>query len=527
MSEFTYKLISKKWVSVSLVLILLFLISFFHIRLRDYAFDDAYIHFRVARNFVETGYPYYNANDILKVSTNTAWMLLLTLIYSSLQLFHLQESLPLFVSILNTLCTFFCLLIYLKLVEKIVEKNVSFTQKSIFFISFTGLLLPSSIGLMETPISLLVFGLGLILITSQKPIGGLFIGISIYFRIEMVIPALIAFLFLLLKKQLNWKPILWGLMGVLPFLVFDLYYFGTIIPQSIIAKPVVYDLKRSQTLSTILFTSIPPTNLFDSTALNAIIFVVLIILVFYTLIKRKCINLECTLFFWGWGVSIITFYLVGKAFVFEWYQALYTIPLFLSCFILYEKTKIKVIKIHLIVFSIILSTGLFSTLLASLGHYQRYSYFVGGSRVKTYLNVGKILYAEYPDSDLLTSEIGGLGYSFQGEIIDAAGLATDQALVFHPMLVPQERSSEGIGGIPPAFVHQVKPDLIVSYEHFIEALLKDNILDEYSEILVPAFLPEDERFSEGRTIWGSKYLRIYVRKGLPISTELLDYLRDE
>jgi len=516
----------KKWVTISILLTILLIITFFHLRLREFAFDDAYIHFRVARNFVETGYPYYNANDILKVSTNTAWMLLLTLLYSSLQLFHLQESLPLFVSILNSLCTFFCLLIYLKLVEKIVEKNVSFTQKSILFISFFGLLLPSSIGLMETPISLLVFGLGLLLLMSQKPIGGLFIGISIYFRIEMLIPALFVFLFLLLKKQLNWKPIVWGLIGVLPFLVFDLYCFGTIIPQSVIAKPVVYDLKRSQTLSTILFTSIPPTNLFDSTALNAVIFVVLIILVFYTLIKQKNTYLDWTLFFWGWGISIIFFYLVGKAFVFEWYQALYTIPMFLSCFTLYEKTKIKVIKIHLIVFTVILSIGLFSTLLASLGQYQRYSYFVGGSRVKTYLNVGKILYSEYPDSELLTSEIGGLGYSFKGKIIDAAGLATNQALDFHPMLIPQERSSEGIGAIPPAFVRQIKPDLIVSYEHFIEALLKDKIVDEYSEIIVPAFLPEDERFSVGKTIWGSKYLRIYIRKDLPISAKLLDYFQD-
>lgn len=375
---------------------------------------------------------------------------------------------------------------------------------------------------METPFSLLVFGLGLLLLFNQKNIGALLIGVSIYLRLELLIPVSFVFVLLLIKKQLSWRHIFWALIGVLPFILFDLIYFGTVIPQSIIAKPVVYNLKRSQTLLFILFASIPPVNFFESTIINAIVFISLIVLIFSVIFQLKKRDLDWPLFFFGWSISTIIFYLVTKAYVFPWYHALYTIPLVLSGFVLVKKTQVVVIRIHLVVVSLVLGLGLISTLVASLGKVQYYSNFVDGSRVKTYLNLGGVLYSNYPYSDLLTSEIGGLGYSFPGKIIDAAGLATDQAIDFHPMLVPQERSSEGIGAIPPAFVRQMMPDIIVSYDYFIEALRKDEVLEEYLEFHIPAFLPEDKKYSSDNLIWGSEYLCVFIRNDLPIPQGLIE-----
>jgi hypothetical protein len=140
--------------------------------------------------------------------------------------------------------------------------------------------------------------------------------------------------------------------------------------------------------------------------------------------------------------------------------------------------------------------------------------------VKAYLNIGTILNDEYPNATLLTSEIGGLGYAFRGRILDAAGLASPGALDFHPMKVPEQRSSGNIGAIPPGYVKLNTPDLIVSYDYFAQALLKDEVIQQYNVILIPAFLPEDAKNFENKAILDNRYLRVYIRKDLPISERI-------
>jgi hypothetical protein len=122
---------------------------------------------------------------------------------------------------------------------------------------------------------------------------------------------------------------------------------------------------------------------------------------------------------------------------------------------------------------------------------------------------------------LLTAEIGGLGYTFRGEILDAAGLASPEALQFHPMDIPRERPRGDLGTVPPEYVEGHLPDLMVSFDSFAQALLASNVADQYNMILVPAYLPQDALYSKNDTIWGNKSLRIYVRKDLPLSEEIM------
>ena len=42
--------------------------------------------------------------------------------------------------------------------------------------------------------------------------------------------------------------------------------------------------------------------------------------------------------------------------------------------------------------------------------------------------------------------------SFPGRILDAAGLASKDALKFHPLKIPQERERGDLGAIPPRYV---------------------------------------------------------------------------
>jgi hypothetical protein len=163
-----------------------------------------------------------------------------------------------------------------------------------------------------------------------------------------------------------------------------------------------------------------------------------------------------------------------------------------------------------------------SVLYASTFDPSFFSLFENNARVKVYLQVGSILNEEYPNAKLLTSEIGSLGYSFKGEILDAAGLASPEALHFHPMKIPEQRLSGAIGAIPPEYVKENMPEIIVSYDSFDQALLHNDVISEYNVILIPAYLPDDAAYSENKTIWGSKYLRVFIRKDLPVSERILE-----
>ena len=89
------------------------------------------------------------------------------------------------------------------------------------------------------------------------------------------------------------------------------------------------------------------------------------------------------------------------------------------------------------------------------------------------------------------------------------------------MKVPGQRASGNLGAIPPKYVRETLPDIIVSYDVFAQALLHDDIIDQYNIIVIPAYLPGDAKYSESKTIWGSKYIRVYIHKTLPVSERII------
>ena len=187
---------------------------------------------------------------------------------------------------------------------------------------------------------------------------------------------------------------------------------------------------------------------------------------------------------------------------------------------LIDHPKSIIIKLPLLILFLLSTISILTTLYSIFYKPNVFALFESGSRVKMYLVVGKIINEDYPDAKLLTPEIGGLGYSFTGKIFDAMGLASSDALSFHPMKVPQQRSNGGLALIPPDYVRFIKPDIIVSYDIFAEALLQDDVSAQYNIITLPAYLPEDAIYSESKTIFGSKYLRIYIQKSLPVSDKI-------
>lgn len=497
-----------------------FLVVSVHLLLFQYAFDDAYIHFRIVRNLWETGTPYYNVSEAVKVSTSTGWTLFLFLFYSVAQALSLVSKFPLIVSIINSFISIFTVFVFTHVIQKIIAKDLVLTSKILIQIPLIAFLLPASIGLMETPLSLLLAGIGIYLLLISRPIGFGVIGLSCYFRLEMLVLLLIVTLFLLITKRLFISHILTIILATIPFLIFDLFFFQTIIPHSIFVKSTVYTLSSIDTTMQIIFSSLPLLPFTLSSVINSIAFLCLVFLTLRVLIQYWRLEPKWALIFFMWGVVVMGGYIINKVFIFEWYVAIYLVPIFTSSILLNIDRRNVIIRGFHITFCVLCSIYILSLVYAGVFAPSKFYNFESGSRVKNYLFVGKILNEKYPDANLMTPEIGGLGYTFKGHVIDAVGLASPEALYYHPMKVPEERISGIIGAIPPDFVENIRPELIVTYDIFAESLLKATVVNEYNLVYLPAYLPADKQVSKKDTIWNGKNLIIFIRNDLPVSAEV-------
>jgi len=174
-----------------------------HIKLYQYAFDDAYIHFRIARNFFESGAPYFNDNHILKVSTSSGWTMFLIFFYGLVRTVGLQEHFPLWVGIINAVVVMSGTYIYINILE-ILFKKIKYGQKLMFQVVFIAMLLHSSTGLMETPLTLLIAGAGIYLLLKSNPFGFTLLGLAVYFRLEMSFLFALSLLIFIIQKK--WMP---------------------------------------------------------------------------------------------------------------------------------------------------------------------------------------------------------------------------------------------------------------------------------------------------------------------------------
>jgi hypothetical protein len=100
------------------------------------------------------------------------------------------------------------------------------------------------------------------------------------------------------------------------------------------------------------------------------------------------------------------------------------------------------------------------------------------SRTRTYLSLGEQLFRMHPRSVLMTSEIGALGWTFQGKILDGLGLVSPEVLRYHhPEPGPASAS------IPVQAIVDLKPGLVVNMDQFLVEFLRasqDGALTGYS-----------------------------------------------
>jgi hypothetical protein len=511
----------------------LFALIFVHIRLYEYSHDDAYIHFRIATHLVEHGQPYFNIGETIKSSSSSAWTVFLGIQYFTLTLIGRESYLPVWVALINAFSTWLGAIVYVVVLSKILGKKIPVVYVIGFFIMYIAILLDSSIGLMETPVALLVVGIAFLLFIINNPLNSTLFGLAVFFRPELVIPlALSQFTTLLTNRSNLIRSFLFFSLGFIPILIYDLVFFRTIVPNTIYAKSKLYELTTTQSAVMIFPDFVPLLGSSSSFIYLSLIslftsFFILVCLVFISIIKKMRLsgspfidnNLIFIIIFFLWCLILTSAYIFSNTFIFAWYAPLYRVPFILAityfCLTRITKPINNTLIFTTIIFTLIHLNQFPGVIIGAVSNPSVYHGFETGARVKQYIALGNELYEKYPNARILTSEIGGLGYGFKGYIYDAAGLISPSAIQYHPMSIPDERSSGLIGSIPVPFVKDTKPEIIATLDVFVESLLRSEIIDDYTIIEFPIFLEEDLSLSRNPSLWGSDSLLIFLRNDIP------------
>jgi len=492
-------------VLLSFYSVLFLAISLLNLSLFNYAYDDAYIHFRIAENFLVHGRPYFNLDERLMATSSPGWTLTLFAIF-------LMTGVKLkAVSIFNAAATTLAVYIYARVVDKAVADS-KISHDVLVALVLLPILAYSSIGLMETSFALLLLGLGVLLYLRKDGLAFLFFGLCVFFRFELVVFLLLFLAFNAYKKAVPvWKTGFFASLGAAPFLAFDYAFFGTSIPHTIRAKSAVFSLNRVDVIDVGV-----PRFFFEGSMGVMIEFILLVVLLYVALrtaLKyRGDFEHGVILLFLAGGASVFLAYFIQKTYIFSWYPPLYYAPVFISALVFAMKKRAPALIIFLLLAFLPFAALFCVTLYASLFDKSAYQYFSHEARVQKYLDVGRRLYERYPDYTLMTSEIGGLGFAFKGKIYDGAGLVSEDVLKYHPMKVPEQRPSGKFGSIPAGYAREIRPDIIVSYDFNMDRLFTPDILDKYVRIEENIYMPEDMAIMRKKSLLPENRLIVLIKK---------------
>jgi hypothetical protein len=482
-----------------------------HLSIFAYADDDAYIHFRIARHLRDHGVPYFNLDTPVMGSSSPFWTILLTLLFS------LCGDSPLVVAVLNTVVTVAATMVYGELLAQVTESSRGRAHLT-SMLALPPLLLVSSAGLMETPLAILTAGAGMLLLSRHQPGSMLYLSLTPFVRIEFTPLALLGGAYALRYIRPYRSLFAWSALGALPLLSYSFWYFGGIVPHTATAKAIVYSLtteELARKLSVAYFGNGAP---FIPIPIQVVIAILLTFAAFHTLLTFSRAGTLSPVARWipfvflVQGGATVTSYLVSRVLIFQWYHPLFVVPLTFGLFVARQKVNSRLVALMC---SLLLAPPVvagYGELLADLFKPSSSSAFPPGARARQYLAVGRELHSLFPTASLLAPEIGALGFEYRGTLFDACGLVTPEALVYHPLAIPDERRSGSQCAVPPRYVVDLKPDIIVSPGIFIEALLRSPVLHDYIVQRHPIFSKEDMERSGGRGVWGERILYVLLRK---------------
>jgi hypothetical protein len=501
------------WTDYALFFVLALFSTWLHAALHQYAFDDAYIHFRVAERFLEHGAPYYNAGEAVMASSSPVWTLVLCI------LFLVAGGSAVAVAIFNGIVSALGALAFVSLARELSGGRLGKALCWSFGLPYLSLVHFAGIGLMETPLGISVLGLAALLYARRREEAFILLALAPFIRLELAVFFVLLFFHALVRRRGGiGRRLLYSLLGGMPLAAYQLAYFKTLLPGTMHAKSIVYSLSFYDVIEFLLrqlMIFVPFVERFWWPLAGLTLLAALGVVGEVRNHRSGDEHGEILYILGAGGLLIAVVYVLAKGLVFPWYVPLVAVPvIFALCVVAARSRMLAAYAALLLVIGLPHAVTLARSSMAAAGDVEQYVYFAQNARARKYLETGERLFDRFPDARLMSSEIGGLGYTFKGRIVDGVGLISPQALHHHPMKVPEQRSYGFIGAIPVSFVEEESPELIVSLDIFVEDLMRSAIASRYALIREPIYIDEDLRIAPSPMLWWSRHLNIFIRKDL-------------
>jgi hypothetical protein len=464
------------------------------IRLSGVAADDAFIHRRIASNYQHLGKPYFNPDQRVMVTSSPLWTWILAAAGAALPVENPVPWLEFAFVLLGAAAA------YQLAGDGDADGPPRLLVSATAFVAVFVAVLPSSLAQMETPCAISLMLLGSLGILQRKNWGMALLVLACFARYECVLLLLTASLWVSIRRQWTRWSLVTSAVTALAGFEWLLSEYGTIIPNTVVAKSHLYLVTHRHVARA--FCSIPQA---------AACMAIGLIWWFCGRDRRRPMDPAALLLF-AFGILLAAAYVTRKTFIFPWYLPLVLVPVSIAIVLWTDRSRL---------IPVAMATALATILLFPFGKldvallYAALRGVPGAvpgfpmvARVDEYRRIGSALYSQCPSAILMTSEIGGLGWGFPGEIRDGAGLASPEAIRYHPMRVPEERSAGTLGEIPAGFVRDRHPDLIVSYDVLAESALPAARSFGYVDYAYPMFVRSDRAWASG--LWNAHQMHVLV-----------------
>jgi hypothetical protein len=466
------------------------------VRLSGMAADDSFIHRRIALNYQHLGRPYFNPGQRVMVTSSPLWTLLLAASDATLPVTNPVPWLEMVFVLMGAAAG------YLLVREGVGSEGLcALVFPAIAFVYVCVGDLPSVIDQMETPAAIALILAGSLGILTRKNWGMPLLVLACFTRYECVLLCAVAGVWMSVRRRWT-KPSLLSCIGIsLLGLAWLLWEYRTLIPNTVVAKSHLYMTTHQHVARAFIFSKARAVSCLAAATLWW----------FYGRDRRGQQN-PAAILLTSFGVLLGVAYIARKTFIFPWYLPLVLVPIGIAVLLWTDGKYFKRAAFGTAFAGMLLFPFAASDVrllqAAWRGAPGNITDFPLAARVHEYRRIGAALDGVCPFGVLMTSEIGGLGWEFHGEILDGAGLASPEAIHYHPMRVPQERSSGSLGEIPAAFVRDRRPDLIVSYDVLAESALPAARSLGYIDYSHPLFIRKD-RVGMDR-LWDARRMHVLV-----------------
>jgi len=512
--------------------LVLFLVGVEHYWLRDLKFDDAWIHFRYARNIARGNGFVFNAGERVLGSGGLLWEVVL----APLALLAGGRGLPHAVSLLNFVLLVACGVVAWRALAALVPSWFALLVAAVLLAH--GPLVVSSIGGMETTFLCLCYLLTFrALGRGQFTLASLIAGVAVGVRIESA-PLAIATVVAAWRAGRREALRAAAAAVALPAAayLFAWLYFGSPVPTSTLAKKVVYVTPPNLALQTCLaslltvfpFQDLLPFNDSHPFATNLVGIALWGVLVWrgFAFVRRRSPAASLVVL---QSLGALAFYAATNPLMFRWYPVTF-VPLATMFAILGLADLARILpggptlryagaSLAAILLSVAPMRDTWAPLVPPSDPRFRFGMPNASESARTYQyeNIARWVAARArPEDRVCISEIGTFGYHFPGRILDGMGLVSPEVLRYHPVPLAL-RGSGLLGAIPPAVVQAHRPELVVSMDTFARALFRDEWFNQNYELIGrwPWFAGPAPWRDVPRTIWGGVEMRAYRRKDVP------------